>query len=448
MAFKDRVDAGQRLARELQPLSAENPVVIALLRGGVPVAAEIARALSAPLDVLSVRKIGAPDNPEYGIGAVSEGGSYLLSPRALSALGLTEPDLLAPLRSETREAERRVNRFRDGRPMIPIRGRTVLLVDDGLATGITAQVAARRLRELGAGRVRFVCPVCSKEGAKLLASEVDEVICLEKPADFFAVGNWYEDFQQLSDDEVLETLSEFRSGTVGGVSQEVEITRGSVRLQGHLDLPAPLSKCKGIVLFAHGSGSSRRSPRNLMVARRLHEAGVGTVLFDLLMPTEAVNRRNVFDIPLLARRLLLASEWTQSWLRTHRTDLPGLPHDLPLGFFGASTGAGAALWAASDLGEQVAAVVSRGGRPDLAIPRLAEVRAPTLLLVGGLDEEVIRLNEEALRHLPEGELEVIPGATHLFEEPGTLEQVSDVAATWFSKRFDQARRRKVKHEAA
>ena len=179
----------------------------------------------------------------------------------------------------------------------------------------------------------------------------------------------------------------------------------------------------GLVIFAHGSGSSRHSPRNRHVASTLEHEHLATLLFDLLTPDEERDRRNVFDIELLGARLLEATRWArrQQVLET-----------LPIGYFGASTGAGAALRAAADAGAGVGAVVSRGGRPDLAGPYLARVQAPTLLIVGGRDEVVLELNCEALRQLRgPAELQIVPGATHLFEESGTLDAVADLAADWF-----------------
>ncbi|MET7708765.1 dienelactone hydrolase family protein [Micromonospora sp. NPDC005413] len=205
----------------------------------------------------------------------------------------------------------------------------------------------------------------------------------------------------------------------------VTIPVGEAQLPADLMLPA---QPVGVVLFAHGSGSSRHSPRNVAVARTLNGRGLGTVLVDLLTPTEdEVDARTAelrFDIGLLASRLAGIVDW----LAVERP-----AGDVPIGLFGASTGAAAALVAAASRGDRVGAVVSRGGRPDLAGDALAQVRTPTLLLVGGLDEEVITLNERALAELGEvGELRVVPGATHLFEEPGTLEQVADHAGTWFT----------------
>lgn len=202
--------------------------------------------------------------------------------------------------------------------------------------------------------------------------------------------------------------------------QPVGIAAGSLFLEGLLGIPAQPA---GVVLFAHGSGSGRFSPRNNAVARVLQQGRLATLLLDLLMPEEANDRRKVFDIHLLADRLLLAKDWLA---RDSRTSM------LPLGYFGASTGAGAALEAAAREPANVKAVVSRGGRPDLAEAHLADVTAPTLLLVGADDVPVIQMNRTALARLTcVKDLVIIPGASHLFEEPGTLEQVAERALRWF-----------------
>jgi len=201
--------------------------------------------------------------------------------------------------------------------------------------------------------------------------------------------------------------------------------RGDRSLPGTLSLPEP---ARGLVAFAHGSGSSRLSPRNTYVAEVLQRAGIATLLFDLLTPDEDRDRAARFDIALLTSRLLLAAAWVE-----RRPDLRALP----LGYFGASTGAAAALEAAAKQGARVAAVVSRGGRPDLAAAGLLEaVSAPTLLIVGGEDDVVIELNRKAMARMRcETKLVIVPGATHLFEEPGTLEQVARHAADWFGDRM-------------
>lgn len=205
----------------------------------------------------------------------------------------------------------------------------------------------------------------------------------------------------------------------------VDITAGPVRLAGELMVPP---SARGVVLFAHGSGSSRLSPRNTYVAEVLQQHGIGTLLFDLLTQEEDRDYQTRFDIVLLTRRLLDATKWLQT-----RPDTQALP----MGYFGASTGAAAALQAAAEVGNKIAAVVSRGGRPDLAGDMaLGRVSAPTLLIVGAADYGVIELNQQAYVQLHcEKKLTLVPDATHLFEEPGTLEQVATHATDWFTRHF-------------
>jgi dienelactone hydrolase len=215
---------------------------------------------------------------------------------------------------------------------------------------------------------------------------------------------------------------------VGPAHRPVEVTVSQTGLKGILRVP---DAARGIVIFAHGSGSGRMSPRNNHVAEGLRDAGIASLLVDLLSPEEELNRANVFDIPLLASRLSAAADWV-----AHEPEL----RSLPIGYFGASTGAGAALLAASSEKDRAVAVVSRGGRPDLAgAAALARVRAPTLLLVGGHDIVVIDLNQTAMRHMhARTELVIVPGAGHLFEEPGTLDVVIGHASDWFLQHFEEA----------
>ncbi len=209
------------------------------------------------------------------------------------------------------------------------------------------------------------------------------------------------------------------------MDEEIEVIAGDSILGGHLAIP---EHPRGIVVFAHGSGSSRHSPRNRRVAQSLNSAGLGTLLFDLLTADEEVDRANVFDIELLAGRLVDATRWLVD-VRDHPSR--------QMGYFGASTGAAAALWAASEMGTDISAVVSRGGRPDLAEPRLAQVKAPTLLIVGGNDPVVLEMNRSAQEELRcENRLDVISGASHLFEESGALDKVADLARDWFVSHFE------------
>jgi putative phosphoribosyl transferase len=427
MRFRDRRDAGRRLAQALRALEGAHPVVLALPRGGVPVGAEVARQFRVPMDVLVVRKIGLPSQPELGVGAVGEGGVSVFNDRLLDELGLVPSDLAEVTRRETREVHRRVERYRGDRAAASVAGRTVVVVDDGVATGFTARAAVEILRRRGAGRIVVAVPVGARRAIAELSRLADEVVCLHSPAEFGSIGEFYDDFGQLSDAEVsaiLATASTLAtaSGADGPVRLDITLSLDSVLLPGTIAMPAAAS---GLVVFAHGSGSSRLSPRNQAVAHSLNQAGFATLLFDLLTAEEARDRALVFDLPRLASRLVAATHWVQ--------DRPALS-GLSIAYFGASTGAAAALVAAADLPGHVAAIVSRGGRPDLAGHRLAEVTAPTLLIVGGDDSEVLELNRRAQQrlHCP-SRLVVVPGATHLFEEPGALDAVTTAATTWFQQ---------------
>lgn len=425
--FRDRVDAGRQLADRLEYLRGEDLVVLGLPRGGVPVAAEVARALQAPLDVIVVRKLGLPFQPELAMGAIGEGGFQVVEAGVVTRARVTAEEWRSVERHERRELDQRVTRFRRGRERLDLHGRVAVIVDDGIATGATARVACDVARHLGAAKVVLAVPVAPYETARAW-TDADELVRVETPQLFGSVGQYYDDFSATGDDEVVVLLHEAerryresRCVTEGpDCDLEVEIPVDGIALQGHLHLP---EVARGVVVFAHGSGSSRHSPRNRFVASALYAGGLGTLLLDLLTPAEEGDRAHVFDIELLAGRLVAASRWLRA-----RPDASAAR----LGFFGASTGAAAALTAAAELGPDVSAVVSRGGRPDLARERLGEVTAPTLLLVGSRDRVVLELNRQAQARLTcPTQLVVVEGASHLFEEAGTLAEVAILARDWF-----------------
>ena len=425
MRFENRLGAAGALAERLARFRGTRPLVLGIPRGAVPMARVVAEALDGDLDVVLVHKIGAPGNPEFAIGSVSESGEVVLGAGATSTGA--GPEYVA------REIDSQVRALRERRARLPSAGqpdpgdRVVIVVDDGVATGATMLAALTILRRHGPRRLVAAMGVAPPETVRRIETVADEVVCLFAPTDFRAVGQFFDDFGPVTDEEVVAELTKFRRGREAPPApvesvQEVEIDAGTSVLRGDLVVPAA---ARGLVLFAHGSGSSRKSPRNGFVAAQLRARGVATLLMDLLTEDEDLARRNRFDIDLLTRRLAAATQWAGQ-----RTDVGRLP----LGYCGASTGAACALRAAALLADRVRAVVSRGGRPDLAIPDLARVRAPTLLIVGGDDTDVLAMNRAAFAQLScEKELAVVPGATHLFEETGTLERAASLAAAWFAR---------------
>ena len=421
MRFTDRTEAGRLLAEHLRHLP-PGALVLGLPRGGVPVAAEVARRLRAPLDVVVARKLGVPWQKELAMGAVCEDGVRVTNNDVVRDCGVTDEQMWEAEHRERQVVTDRAQTYRGGRPAPALQGREVVIVDDGIATGATARAACLYARMNGARRVVIAVPVAPEGWETEFAKYADECVAVSTPEAFGAVGNWYGDFSEVTDAEVTRIMTE--SGP-----REIR-TSFLVRVDAHTALdtdvvvpPAPV----GCEVFVHGSGSSRMSPRNRMVSRELNDAGLATVMFDLLTAEEADDRSGVFDVEMLTGRLLAVVKWAahQEWA-----------HGLPVGLFGASTGAAAALCAAARDPHRISAVVARGGRVDMAGADLAHVRCPVLLLVGSQDPVVLRLNREAGERLggPHSLIEV-RGAGHLFAEPGALELVAQRAREWFVGRM-------------
>ena len=427
MKFNDRIDAGRQLARYLAAYAdREDTVVLGIPRGGVPVAFEVANALHAPLDIFLSRKLGTPANEELAFGAVAAEGDRYLDREIIRHMSISD-EQIETITERTRQLiEERAGLYRGGRAPVPVAGKIVILVDDGIATGASISAAIHALRQRRPRRLVVASPVAPASTCSRLQREADTVIVAHSPEEFHAVGQFYRDFAQTTDSEVIDLLRRSRDvRPPQRLEEPVSIPLDRNILDGDLRVPAG---ARTLVIFAHGSGSSRLSPRNREVASTLNRWGMATLLFDLLTPFEehedraSANYR--FNIGLLTQRLLRVTEWAQ---RNPRTA------GMRIAFFGASTGAAAALSAAAQLPD-LAAVVSRGGRPDLAGGALSQVTAPTLLLVGSRDEAVITHNREALRQLScKKQLTVVPGASHLFEEPGALSKVANLAAEWISQ---------------
>lgn len=425
--YVDREEAGRELAKLLRGRVGHDALVLGLPRGGVPVAREVAHALGAELDILVVRKIGSPQNPEFALGAIAH-GVEAIDEGVVEALHVPRDEVMAILRRERAELERRERLFRRGRPFPRVQGREVVIVDDGIATGSTARAAARAVRAMGPSRLLMAAPVGARSGAASLEPEVDELVVTQTPPGLHAISQAYQRFPQVEDEEVIAILEQDEASVTS--VEPVTIPLEDAELDGVLLIPRDP---RGMVVFAHGSGSGWRSPRNQHVARRFHEAGYATLLADLLSRDEA--RRDEhdaslrFDIDLLSRRLEEVVDW-----------VIGRPRwkGLPIALYGSSTGASAALRVAARRPDPIRAVVSRGGRVDLAASHLDRVRAATLLIVGGADEAVLALNEAAMDRLREPKrLAIVPGAGHLFEEPGSLDEVARLAVGWFGAHLDR-----------
>jgi len=327
--FANRTEAGRRLAQRLAYVRGEDVVVLGLPRGGVPVALQVAEALGAPLDVIVVRKLGLPFQPELAMGAIGEDGVRVINEAVVTVAGVSLEEMFTVERRERAELERRARRFRGDRARISLKGRTVIIVDDGIATGSTARAACQVARAQGARRIVLAVPVAPPGWTKKIHREADEFVALETPEEFIAVGQFYTDFSPTTDEEVSDCLERaagvaeattVREGAIDdppGRDEEVTLGVGSVQLTGHLTVPEGAA---GIVVFVHGSGSSRHSARNRFVAGVLNGAGLGTLLFDLLTADEELERANVFDIDLLAGRLLFVTRWVAA---RPRSTMPG-----------------------------------------------------------------------------------------------------------------------------
>ncbi len=440
MVFADRVDAGQRLAARLGHLRGEPVVVLGLPRGGVPVALEVARALGAPLDVIVVRKLGVPFQPELGMGAIGEDGVRVINREVVREAMVSEEEIAGVEARERAELERRVQRLRGGRPRQPLAGRIALIVDDGIATGSTARAACQVARAQGAARVVLAVPVAPPGWQARLRAAADELICVATPAGFFAIGQYYADFSQTTDEEVAACLQRaatpvsLQPGTSGaasadppGAGEEVQVAVLEVPLTGLLAVPG---NATGIVVSAHAGARGRHSPRSRYLSIVLRQAGLATLLIDLLTTGEETHPASVFDIGLLARRLAGVTRWVRSQAATA---------GLPIGYLGTRTSSAAALWAATDPGDGIAAVVCRGGRPDLASSRLSSVHSPTLLIVPAHDMALLRHHRQAQAALRcENRLAFVPGASDLLEEPGALAAAAELALDWFTAHLEGA----------
>jgi putative phosphoribosyl transferase len=443
---RDRQEGGRLLAKELGRFRSERPIVLGVARGGVPVALEVAKALHAPLDVMTVQKVGADECPEYTIAAVAEGGPPHVRLESLQLVGVTEVDAAERAERAAAELLQRARAYRGDAPAPNLAGRTVLLIDDGVATGATACAAAKAARRRGAARVILAAPVIAAAAELELRHELDEVVALDWPRPFLAVGIWYECFDRVSEQNVVDCLRlagaplpQREADRIFGracqpaaalAAEALEIPcEGSSLGFIESDLVRPAG-AKGIVVFS--TGSIRESPRYRLISRALHQAGLATLRCDLLTPTE--RRDQATRLPVDPKVLPHRIAGVIRWISTHPTT-----RGMHRGLYGAGAGAEGALVSVAGDPELVEAVVVRAGQLDtVSTLTLASIRAPVLLVVGSRDENVLSVNRAALSHFAIGDLAVVPGATDLFGEPGALEAVSRLAADWFKRWLERA----------
>ena len=390
-------------------------------RGGVPAAYEVATALGVPLDVILVRKVGLPGQPELAMGAVGEDGVRVVNDDVVRRAHVGAEEFAAVAARERAELERRAQRFRGTRRRHPLAGTTALIVDDGIATGSTARAACRVAYAHGAARVILATPVAPPGTIAELRAEADDVVVLAAPERFLAIGEFYDDFHQLDDDDVVRIL-ERAAAERSFVERDDDVTVcvAGTELAGHLSVP---TNTDALVLFAHGSGSSSRSPRNRFVADRLGAAGLGTLLFDLLTPAEEADRANVFDIALLASRLDCRDRVGAARAARARPGrrLLRREHRARRGTVGGGrTRLGCARRGVARRAPRPGrSAPGRGPRADVADRRWRRRRRPR------------PQPRRRARMQCETELAVIPHATHLFEEVGTLERAAQLARDWF-----------------
>jgi predicted phosphoribosyltransferase/dienelactone hydrolase len=419
MIYRDRKDAGGRLAAALRGKGFQNPVVLGIPRGGVPLAAEVAHALKGELGVVVARKLGAPWNPELAIGATTAIGATYINEAVAAEVGADKRYIEAETKKQIEEAKRREELF-DSSRRPKVGGRTVIVVDDGIATGATAIAAVRSIKAEGAERVILAIPVGPPETVRQLRGEADEVICLDENPGFWAVGQFYVEFNPVSDDEVRRILDSFVA-VAADPSRRVEIRRDDVRLVGILTTPAERGAFP-LVVFVHGLGSGKDSPRNRVIAERLVETGIATLLFDLSGHGESSADRTEG-----IEAFVLDLEAAFAWAERQEDVKPEL-----IGIAGSSLGATVAVRALGQGRVHPKAMVLRG--PPMDPEEFRQVHVPSLVLVGSRDS--LRFEaERGVAENPDLSLSVVEGASHLFEEPGTLEEALQRTVDWFSSKF-------------
>lgn len=428
MRFHDRTDAGRRLADALAPFVTRPAVVAGIPRGGVAVALPIVERFGLPLTVVYARKLTAPIAPELAFGALDEDGEVVLESRIVATLGLVRDDIEGARTRVAAEIRRRMRLYRVPPLATYLPGASVLLVDDGLATGNTMRAAVAYARRHGAREVVVAVPCASVEAAERFRREADRFVGLVVDPDFYAVGAYYGDFSPVEDPAVCSMLEQAQRIVAGsdppasGLAVSFKNSRG-LRLAGELlvpDGPGP----HPVVVFAHGWGSSKASPRNRIVASALVAAGIAAFLFDFTGHGDSEGTDEDSTSAQQHDDLRSAVEVLETLDEVDTRSV---------GIVGASSGAAAALlFSAHD--QRVKALVLRSGNASGAEFTAERVQAPTLLIVGALDAPILAANEDLLARLGGTKrMEVVPGGDHLFEEPAALRRAASLTVEWFER---------------
>ena len=418
MMFRNRVEAGKRLAEALKRFEVERPVVLGIPRGGVPVAAEVARAIGGDLGVIVARKLGAPGNPELAIGATTAEGAYYLDAQTAAMVGASDAYIAGERERQAREAARREALF-DSHRRPPMKDRTVIVVDDGVATGSTAIASVRSVKAAGASRVVLAVPVGPPGTIEALKREADDVVCLHVDPQFWAVGQFYDEFEAVEDGEVIRILRSFAPVAATDPARSFVVRRGDVGLSGWLRTPAGTGPFPAVA-FVHGLGSSKESPRNVVIAEALVDAGIAAILFDL-----SGHGDSSYDPREGTEPYLDDLEAVFNWARLQ----PEIDASR-LAVAGSSLGAVVAMQAVIDGRVHPATMVLRAPPADPA--QFARLDVPSLFLVGSRDPLLADVKAGAERS-SSAKVSVVEGAGHLFEEPGTLEEAVTRTVQWFAR---------------
>jgi putative phosphoribosyl transferase len=423
--FADRHDAGKRLAALLHERRFEDPLVIGIARGGMPVAAEVARTLGAPLDIVVVRKIGVPWNRELAIGAVAEDGLVMVDRVAVGELGLSPQDVDAAVANALEELADEIDRLRCGRPRVGVHGRTVILVDDGLATGRIAQAAINALRKRGALRITLALPVAAPESLQALAARVDDAVCAAAPRHLRNISQWYEDFRPTSDQELLALLCE-HTGTI----ERSALIEAAGALPAHGQLFVPWSAPgHGVIVFAPSASGGASADLAPLLAARLQHAGFATLT---LAPPQADPHRREDphgDVTVTAALMRAATDWLRSQPESAR---------LPIGYLAGGAAAAGAVVAAARLRSSIGALVAYASRLDLAGSALAALQAPTLLIVPEQDRELIALTRAAREAMRcESRIALLTGRSPLALAESSQQALAALIIDWFARHISE-----------